>query len=151
GSAGGSLRHGFADAVIGIELVNGKGEVETLSPGDDAFHAAGVAVGLLGVITRVRLRLQPSYFVKGDETNHEERDSFLRKVGCRYELSRALDDVEFLHLNWYPQKEVRRVTQFVGISSDVTVDRDEYQSALKDDLMNVLAAAVLAITSAAST
>ena len=67
GSAGGSLDHAFADVVQDIEFVNGKGEVKTASRGTALWNAAGVSMGLLGVITHVTFRLGKTYLVQGVE------------------------------------------------------------------------------------
>ena len=147
-SAGGSLAHGFADAVQEIELVDGKAICHTLKRGTREFDAAGVSVGLFGVVTRVMLRVGKTYFVTGREINLEQRDSLLHPgVGGTYPLAKALEDDEYLHLNWFPQPQVKRVTQWTGRRPDKPGDPDPYESELKSIWMNVLAAAVLWLTS----
>ncbi len=53
----------LATAVIGLELVTADGALRTLSRGEDgeAFEGAVVALGGLGVVTRVTLATEPAY------------------------------------------------------------------------------------------
>lgn len=54
---------GLATQVIGLTIVNGRGEVlecsETSHP--ETFHALPISLGVMGIIVQVKLRLQPSY------------------------------------------------------------------------------------------
>ncbi len=52
----------LASAVKGIEFINAKGELVTLSEKDgDEFHGAVVGLGALGVVTSVTLKIEPAY------------------------------------------------------------------------------------------
>jgi xylitol oxidase len=53
----------LAAAVTGVELVRGDGELVVLRPDDPDFRGSVVALGSLGVGTRVWLRVEPSYDV----------------------------------------------------------------------------------------
>ncbi|KZV77848.1 FAD-binding domain-containing protein, partial [Exidia glandulosa HHB12029] len=67
-SAGGSLKYSFHDAVVGYTLVDGNGDVRTLSkddPDSPLFDAAACCAGLCGVITDIRLQLIPKADVQG--------------------------------------------------------------------------------------
>lgn len=147
-SAGGSLAHGFADAIDWIELVDGLGNLQRFERGTDDFNAAGVAVGLFGVVTRVGLTIEPQYFVAGEEINQAESQSLLRHdTSGDYALRSALRTNEYLHLNWFPQQRVRRVTQWTGFRTSSVPNPDPYESELRTKLTNVLAAVVLFLTS----
>ena len=68
GGAVASATHGsgrsqgnLATAVAGLELVTADGEVRWLRRGDDDFAGAVVAMGCLGVVTRVELDVEPAY------------------------------------------------------------------------------------------
>ncbi len=56
----------LATAVAGLEMVTAAGDVVKLSPETDRdlFHGAVVGLGALGAITKVTLKLQPTYQVK---------------------------------------------------------------------------------------
>lgn len=57
GDAAGSL----SSAVVGLELVRADGELSTIRRGEPGFDGAVVALGMLGVVTRVELALEPTY------------------------------------------------------------------------------------------
>ena len=60
----------LADAVVGMELVVGDGSIVRLVAGGDPsgipLEAAAVALGALGVITALTLRIEPAYSVRQD-------------------------------------------------------------------------------------
>ncbi len=51
----------LASAVVGLELVRSDGELATVRRGDADFAGSVVALGMLGVVTRVELAIEPSY------------------------------------------------------------------------------------------
>lgn len=105
-------------------------------------------MGLFGVVTRVKLKAIHRYFVKGSEINYEQRDSLLEPDNSgRYPLADALTADDYLHINWFPQPKVKRVTQWRGMKVDPVTPANPYDSELKSTWMNVLAAAVLFLTS----
>jgi len=70
GSAGGSLKYGFHDAVYGFTLIDGTGTKHILSRDDrdpSLFFATGVSAGLCGIITEVTLSLTPTFNVTGTQ------------------------------------------------------------------------------------
>ncbi|HEX8822997.1 MAG TPA: D-arabinono-1,4-lactone oxidase [Archangium sp.] len=146
GSDGGSLMHSFSDAVEELELVDGKGEVRTFRRGTNEFAAAGVSMGLFGVITHVTLKVGTSYWVEGEEGNQELEDSLLAPGLGGDALVEALRTHEYLRLNWYPQKNVQRVTLWKGKQVAKRVGpRDPYEPPLRDEFSNLMAALVLRI------
>lgn len=65
GTHGSGDRNGtLATAVSGLEFVNGKGELVSLSRGDTDFDGAVVSLGALGIVTRIRLDIEPSFQVR---------------------------------------------------------------------------------------
>ena len=103
-------------------------------------------MGLFGVITRVTLRCDPRYFVAGTEINYEVKDSFLAKqANGHYVLEDALEENDFMHLDWFPQKGVERVIQWVGAKVDEMEPFKPYNSELRSEWMDLLAAIVLRI------
>ena len=62
GDATGSL----ASAVAGIDYVGADGEVRALRRGDPDFDGSVVALGALGILTRVTLDVEPTYAVRQD-------------------------------------------------------------------------------------
>lgn len=53
----------LATAVVGLEFVDGSGSVVTLHAGEPDFTGAVVSLGALGIVTRVTLRIEPSFDV----------------------------------------------------------------------------------------
>ncbi len=60
GGRNGSL----STSVVGLELVRSDGELVALSPDDDEFPGAVVHLGALGVVTRIGLRVLPTFDVR---------------------------------------------------------------------------------------
>ncbi len=150
GSAGGSLVHGFADTIESFELLDGRGRLHTYQRGEDRFDAAGVAMGLMGVITSVTLRVPPTYLVEGHEENVEFADSLVAQDAVKpARLADALREVEYLHLNWFPQRYVHRVMQWIGHRVPMNGDVKPYKNLLRDKMTAVLAALALKIASGA--
>jgi D-arabinono-1,4-lactone oxidase len=150
GSAGGSFRHGMSDTLEELELVDGQGEVRHLRKGTDLFDAAAVSMGLYGVITHATFRVGPSYFVEGFEENRAQADSMLaRRPGGGYAFTEALHELEYMRVNWFPQKYVRRVMQWSGRRAPHGGPRRPYEAPLRNPLQNVLAAAVMKLSSGA--
>lgn len=56
----------LAGDVVGLELVTASGEALTLRRGDDGFPGSVVALGALGVVTRVELATVPTFDVRQD-------------------------------------------------------------------------------------
>jgi D-arabinono-1,4-lactone oxidase len=147
GSAGGSLRHGFADVVEEITLVDGLGRTHVLRRGEESFNAAAVSLGLFGVVIKVKLRVGKHYHVSGSERVVALEDSCLVPDSSggsrRYEQLEAALGQDYFHLNWFPQKYVQRVMQWQGQRDMVGPPVQEYKHALSEPLLNHLAAAAL--------
>ena len=121
GSAGGSLTHSFADVIQEIEFVDGQGKTHTAQPGTEEWFAVGVSMGLLGVITHVSFRLPEMRLVEGSESNYNFAESVLGPdEEGKSKLEKSLETNEYIRVNWFPQKHVRRVQQWVA-QQDPTV------------------------------
>ncbi|CAG8520114.1 4547_t:CDS:2 [Ambispora gerdemannii] len=126
GSSGGSLTYGLEDSIIGIRIVNGKGKIEDLTSSDSKFFAAGVSMGLLGIITQVTFKLIPKYYIYGNQVcavitplNPDYQE------GCPIDLigdgtptvpnlhkffTQGTDyDAEYSRILWWPQEGVNRL------------------------------------------
>ena len=66
GSAGGSL-HLDLDNVTAFRVVDGTGTANWIEQSDPIFGAMRVSVGLLGIVTKVRLQLNPTFNIYGQE------------------------------------------------------------------------------------
>ena len=146
GSAGGSLQHSFDDVIQEIEFVDGNGCLQTAKPGTDLWCAVGVSMGLFGVITHVSFRLPEMKFVEGTESNLAFADSMLgpNEYG-QSKLKESLEKHEYMRVNWFPQKEVMRVQEWVGKQSFSVGDIVPYNSILSNIFAAGMAAIALAI------
>ncbi len=64
GTHGSSLRHGnLSSGVVGLRLVNGRGEVVELAAGDPRLPGARVGLGALGIVTQVTVRVDRAFTV----------------------------------------------------------------------------------------
>lgn len=117
GSAGGSLRHSIYDAVVGIRLVDGQGNLHEYDrPADDAadpghpFFGAVIAMGLLGVVTAVTFRCIPKYHVIGSEATTSLLDAALDLFDAEARgLGPYLRRAEHARLLWWPHGKVRKL------------------------------------------
>jgi alditol oxidase len=65
GTHGSGDRNGnLATAVRGLELITSEGDIVTVARGDDDFAGMIVALGALGIVTRVTLDIEPMYDVR---------------------------------------------------------------------------------------
>lgn len=90
----------IATQVIELWLVNGKGEEVHLTPADGlAFRAAQVALGSLGIVTKLRLQCVPAYNLRC-EKRREQLETTLAKV----------DEYRMVHRNyeffWFPYSDL---------------------------------------------
>lgn len=144
-TAGGSLDYGLGDALVAFDIVDGNGELRTLVKGTDDFDAAGVSMGLFGVVTSVTLKLGKRYLVKGYEETVKTSKSMLSSAE---RLQTALGEKPYVHAVWFPQPGVDRVLQFFADRAPTTEPIVPYEHVLKDPLQNYLAAGALAMANA---
>jgi len=60
----GSGTQNLAASAVGLQLVNGRGELVSLSAEDDDFRGAVVGLGALGLVTQMTLRVKPAFAVR---------------------------------------------------------------------------------------
>ena len=70
GSAGGSTRYAW-DNMIAYRVVDGTGQAAWIDQSHKDFDAYGTSMGLLGIVTKVRLQLVPMYNITGTEITTE--------------------------------------------------------------------------------
>ncbi len=115
GSAGGSVIHAFSDQISAIRLIDGNGEVHQLTraSGDDLFFAAGVSLGLLGIITEAAFNLVSKFNIIGEETTTSVNDCaidlFGNGGGNKPSLNSFLTKTEYTRLMWWPQDKFERM------------------------------------------
>lgn len=115
GSSGGSLNDSFGEQIIALTLIDGKGEKHhaTRESGDDLFFAAGVSMGLLGIITEVTFQLVKKFNIIGEQTTTTVDgcaiDLFGNGSAGKPSLQAFLYNTQFTRLMWWPQAGVERM------------------------------------------
>ncbi|WP_224360474.1 D-arabinono-1,4-lactone oxidase [Hyalangium versicolor] len=118
GSAGGTTTFDLGGSIACIRMIDGTGKVHEFRPNPDdpsdeennPFYAAGVSMGLLGVISTVTFQCEPRYDIIGEQVTSRveasgielsgEGDTSLRSLMQRTEYSRLL---------WWPQRDVNKL------------------------------------------
>ncbi|HEY1606436.1 MAG TPA: hypothetical protein VGF77_12655 [Allosphingosinicella sp.] len=114
GSAGGSLVYDL-DNAIAFRVVDGTGAVSWIEESDPIFGAMRVSVGLLGIVTRVRLQLNPTFNIYGQEVTTPTAppdcpiDLFGPGDPARPSMRRFLETAPYSRVLWWPQNKAERV------------------------------------------
>ena len=115
GSSGGTVKYHISDAVLEIRLIDGTGKIWELSRQNnpDLFHAAGVSMGLLGVISSVTFQGVPRFNIEGQEAITGYSDCKVDLFGSggagRPSLEQWLREIEEGRILWWPQKGLERL------------------------------------------
>ncbi|XP_052210930.1 probable L-gulonolactone oxidase 6 [Diospyros lotus] len=119
------------DYVVQLRIVtpvaadHGYAKVRTLAAGDPDLNAARVSLGVLGVISRVTLKLQPIFKreISFRETNDSDLGDMVGSFGKKH---------EFADITWYPsqRKAVYRIDDRVSgdVSGYATLDFPGFRS-----------------------
>lgn len=89
----------LSDMLVAAELVDGRGALQRIGPDDtDLLRAARVALGALGVFTRLTLRLVPTFDV--------ERREYAAPTGAALaDLDRLVHGNRSFDFYWYPRRD----------------------------------------------
>jgi L-gulono-1,4-lactone dehydrogenase len=90
----------IAQAIVGLELVTGNGEVVRCSAHEEPeiFHVARVGVGALGIVTRMTLQCEPLFKLRAVE-EPKQWDEFLTEWGG------VVDTNEHVDCYWFPHTD----------------------------------------------
>lgn len=115
GSAGGSTQYAF-DNVVGFRVVDGLGNAEWINQGDAAFPAMLTAMGLMGIVTKLRFQLVPMYNIQGTEVTYVPSgpgdppnklpcpiDLFGPGSADKPSLQQFFTQSPYSRMTWYPQ------------------------------------------------
>ncbi len=113
GSSGSSLHHSFNRQLIGLRIIDGNGEVIDLDRTDERFFAAGISLGLLGIIVRATFQCVSTYNIKGQQSTTSldacAIDLFGNGSAGRPSLEQFFRTTDHTRLMWWPQKGVDRM------------------------------------------
>jgi FAD/FMN-containing dehydrogenase len=103
GTHGSSLTHGnIASAVRGLRLVDGRGEVVEIGPGDSRLPGARVHLGALGVLTEVTLAVEPLFYLREERIPLPVDDSAAR-------IEEIAASAEYVKWWWLPHTDTAMV------------------------------------------
>jgi FAD-linked oxidoreductase len=119
----------IASRALGLDLVLASGDTLTLERDRDGprFLGAVVALGCLGVVTRVRMQLRPAYRL------HEVRRT-IPLDRCLAELPRLAAEHRHFEFLWFPHTDLAltKTLDLVADASDPEGQRDRLRSWLAD-------------------
>lgn len=154
GSAGGTTRWSVHEAIAQIRIIDGTGKVTELSiDGSDPswFRAAGIAMGLCGVISTVTFRCIPAFDIIGTETISEAHqcdvlDFYADRPGAGLPtLERFLLDTDYTRLMWWPQYNFDRLVVWQAARAPYERNRKlkPYQEVASFSVLSQMAASVI--------
>lgn len=101
GSHGSSRRHTAVSSqtLVEIQMVNSKGDMVILRPEDgDAFRAASVSLGALGVVYKVKLKVMPQFNLKVTSRVMNLKEESLSK------FLKGPAQEDYLFVLWFPKQ-----------------------------------------------
>jgi FAD/FMN-containing dehydrogenase len=120
GTHGTGLRYGnLSTQAAGFRLVLPTGEVRSISRTNESelFRAAAVSLGLLGVISQIRVQAVPAYKL-------HERTWVTSFEECREDLDRLIDENEHFEFFWLPRHDVCAMKSLNPTSEPVQAPAD---------------------------
>jgi hypothetical protein len=118
GSAGGTTTYDLGGSIACIRMIDGTGKIHEFRPSPDdphdaennPFYAAGVSMGLLGVISTVTFQCEQRYDIIGEQVTRRVSDSEIELSGEGEEGLRSfMQRTEYSRLLWWPQRSVDKV------------------------------------------
>ncbi|MEM9500814.1 MAG: hypothetical protein AAF941_03095 [Pseudomonadota bacterium] len=114
GSNGGSADYAW-DNAIAFRIVDGTGKAEWIEKGSPQFDAVSTSMGLLGIVTKMRMQLVPMYNIEGTEITTQVSgteapiDLFGPGTATQPSLEQYLKDTPYTRIIWWPQKGAERI------------------------------------------
>jgi len=121
GSTGGTLMYDLVDNIEAFQIIDGQGNIEWIEKNNSLFYAMGTSLGLMGIVTKIRFKLSPKYFIKGQEKttlttlNECQIDLFgpgtIGSAGKKEKpsLETFLKETAYTRIMWWPQKGSERI------------------------------------------
>ncbi len=115
GSSGGSLKYSFDEMLQSITVMTAETtpQLRTFSKSDantDNFYAAGIAMGMFGIIVSATFNCLPTFNIQGTETTTYAKDCPIDLFGSgSNNIQNFFQNVDYSRLFWYPQLNVQKV------------------------------------------
>lgn len=128
----------FADQIVAMTIITWDGTERTLTEDDDDFPAAQVALGTLGIVYSVTLKVERNFSVYVDE----------RKIPVRYVLEEVDDLIQsyaFVEIFWYPFQDHMwlYLMQRTGVPPDNTTRLQRAMTSLRGTIEDRAGEAIL--------
>jgi hypothetical protein len=115
GSSGGSLKYSFDEMMQSITVMTAESTptLRTFSktdPDTDNFYAAGIALGMFGVIVSVTFNCLPTFNIQGTETTSYVKDCPIDLFASGPKgLQNFFETIDYSRLMWWPQLNVQKM------------------------------------------
>ncbi|MXV13788.1 D-arabinono-1,4-lactone oxidase [Hufsiella ginkgonis] len=115
GSSGGSLKYSFDEMIESITLLTAEStpQLRTFSindPDTDSFYAAGIALGMFGIIVSVTFNCVATFNIRGAETATYAKDCPIDLFGSSStNLQSFFEHTDYARLMWWPQLNVQKM------------------------------------------
>lgn len=112
GAHGSSMTHSLEPHILALRLMDGEGKIHDISRelDEDLFNAAGVSLGLLGIILSVTFQCVERFDVMGRESIHKIADSEVDLFSSgEKSIGKFLKKTEYSRALWWPQPKVDKL------------------------------------------
>ncbi len=101
GSHGSTVKHHgvISNIIAAVEFIDGRGNLRYLeehTANQDEFRAISASLGLLGIVTKVKLKIQKQFNLAVNVSYHDESKMF--EQGLIHQVA----DCDYGQLNWFP-------------------------------------------------
>jgi hypothetical protein len=116
GSSGGSVKYSFDELLVSITIMTAEDPeptVRTFSKDDqntDGFYAAGVAMGMYGIILSATFQCTPNFNIRGTESVTKLSDCSIDLFGdSDNKLESFFRNIDYSRIIWWPQSHVEKM------------------------------------------
>lgn len=115
GSSGGTLQYSIEENILGLSMIDGNGEIEYFGREHENFGAIVLSLGLLGIVSKVRIKLTPNFNIYGQQITYPVTkakcpiDLFSEGTAGKPGLETFLKETPYSRLLWWPQDKVNRL------------------------------------------
>ena len=116
GSSGGSVKYSFDEMLVSITIMTAEDptpQIRTFSKTDastDNFYAAGIAMGMFGIIVSATFKCVPTFNIQGTETISTVANCAIDLFGSSSNnLQNFFQNTDYTRLIWWPQSHVQKM------------------------------------------
>jgi hypothetical protein len=115
GSSGGSLWYTIDENLLALSIIDGNGTVESFTKENEEFGAVILSLGLLGIVSKVRIQLTPIFNIYGQQITYPTApaDCPIDLLGQGSAGKPSMEDflklTPYSRILWWPQEKVERV------------------------------------------